>query len=135
MTIAGFSHGCQIDPSIVIKVECCDSPGSQPMNRKMDLIYALAPLVSPQRNTGSSIVRQGQIHPPVFVEVKNTSGHNRRQDGLGRFRPEFECLPFSFPWIEKYLRLAGRKQHVDGAVIVEVRSRDSIGTGMVSKSG
>ena len=66
-------------------------------------------------------MREGQIHPAVFIEVESHYAHRRWQLLLveidGAERPEF---PFARIEIDRSSRLTARDDEVNGAVIVEI---------------
>ena len=72
-----FADGDQIDPAVVVVVEGGDTVGADPVGLgQFYPIETLTMIVSPECDSGRSQVREGQVHPPIVVEIQR--GYSRR---------------------------------------------------------
>src|SRR5262249_10571050 len=67
----------EIDPAVVIDVDGGDAPAARSIREgKIDALEAAAGVVgcgdvAPEGDAGSAVVRDGDVHPAVFVEVED----------------------------------------------------------------
>ena len=92
--------------------------------------------VAPEADAGSADVREGKIHPAIFIEIKRDDAHSGRKifffevDSRGRSE-------FSFARIKKDGRaaIAAGDHEIDGAVVVEIRGDEACASGVEAESG
>ena len=118
-----FAYSSQIHPAVVVVIQRGHAPGTNPIQfRKRNRLKRLPILVTPQRKRRRPPMREGQIHPSIFVEVENCYAYRRRGH---RCRPRLarRKLPFLGILINRRRsHVPGRTHKIDCAVIVGVRA-------------
>ncbi len=115
--VLGFANGDKVDPAVVVVVERGDAEAASPVRLgQCDLLEGLRFVVAPERESGRSVMGEGEVHPVVMVKIEHCYG-----DGAGHGRaPWFACRKLALAWILKdYSRLA-RDYQVDSPVVVVV---------------
>ena len=76
----GFSGGNQIEPAVIVVIEGRYSPAALPGNiRELPPLETLALDVAPEADPRRPGVREGEVHPAVFVEIESNDAHCWRQ--------------------------------------------------------
>ena len=118
--LARFSDSGQVQPAIVVDIDCRDSPSSNPLRfGNRDAFESRAADVLPQAETRRAPVREGQVHPTVLIEIDcDSAGRRRWKDRVPRLRRPKRALA----WIAKDESGAppSSQDKVDGAIVVEI---------------
>src|SRR5260221_7761143 len=129
---AGFAGGNEVEPAIVVVIEGGESPAPLPSEiRQLDPLKPLAFDIAPQADARRSGVGEGEVHPPVFIEIERDDADSRRKI----FFCEIDAgqrREFAFPRIQvdRCALAAAGKNKIDGAIVVEIGS-DEAGAGGV----
>src|SRR5688500_6919766 len=120
LLLARFSDSGQVDPTVVINIDCRYPPSPNPLRlRNRDAIESRSGNVLPQAETGRTPVRKCQVHPTVFIEIDgNGACWRRRKRRIPRLRRPKRALA----WIAKDESGAPPSSHhkVDRAIVVEI---------------
>src|SRR5258706_306831 len=132
----GFAGGNEVEPAIVVVIEGGESPAPLPSEiRQLDPLKPLAFDIAPQADAQRSGVGEGEVHPPVFIEIERDDADSRRKI----FFCEIDAgqrREFSFPRIQvdRCALAAAGKNKIDGAIIVEIGSDEARAGGVDAKS-
>src|SRR5580704_3816735 len=127
----GFASGDEIKPAVVVVIDRGDAPAAVPAEIwERHAFEMLTVNVAPKTDAGSARVREGEIHPAIFVEIESDDTYCGGQIFFFEI-DRGERSEFSFARIEKdrCAVVAARYNEVDGAVIVKIRGHDAAAGG------
>ncbi len=134
----GFACGDEIEPAVVVVVECGDALALLPIQiGEFDALEALAFDVAPEADAGRACVREGDIHPAIFVEVEGDDADGGREifffevDGGGE-RSEFAFAGID---VDGGAGLSARDDEIDSAIVVEIGGGKARAGGVEIESG
>src|ERR1019366_939086 len=71
-TVFRLADSDEIDPAVVVVVDGGDTVGANPARLwQLHLLEGFAMVVTPERETRTSAVRKGEVHPSVVIEIEN----------------------------------------------------------------
>src|SRR5690348_1628959 len=129
---AGFAGGDEIDPAIVVVIDCRDAPAALPSEiGERNALEMFSVDVFPKTDARSARVCECEIHPPVLIEIEGGDAHGGRKVFFLKV-DRGERREFSFAWIEenKSSGAAARDHEIDGAVVVEIGGDDACARGL-----
>src|SRR5712664_912115 len=134
---AGFADCNEIEPAIIVVVDGGKSPAALPAQiRQWDTLETLAFDVAPEANARCAGVREGEVHPAVFIEIERDDADS----GWKIFFCEIDAgqrrkLSFARIQVDRCALAAARKNEIDGAIVVEVGSDEAGAGGVKAQSG
>src|SRR6267378_905289 len=136
-TAARFSRRHQIQPSIILVVQCRESPALRPAQIwERDTFQPFPFDVPPQAETRRARMRERQIHPSVLIKIKRHRTHRRWQFFFAEIdAAEGREFPFARIEIDGCSRLPPRDDEVNRAVIVEIGGDNASSRGRKTERG
>src|SRR5260370_31174207 len=134
---AGFADCNEIEPAIIVVVDGGKSPAALPAQiRQWDTLETLAFDVAPEANARCAGVREGEVHPAVFIEIER----NDADGGWKIFFCEIDAgqrrkLSFARIQVDRCALTAACKNEIDGAIVVEVGSDEAGASRIDAESG
>src|SRR3954453_13669416 len=126
--IRRFPNDCEIDPTIIVKVDGCDSPALLPPHlRQRNLLEVVSIYVSPQSHSGSIGVGESKIHPAVLVEIQSSHSSSFGGDFLRPRTLGFKCT-FSLIDVNAGCRISRSEHQIDRTVVIHVTGQHHAGS-------
>src|SRR5512146_1839396 len=77
-SLGGLDDGNQVNPAVVIHINSGNAPPAFRFQRQRNTLELLPVDVFPQSDSGSTCVRYRNIHPSIFIEIKNNNAGSGR---------------------------------------------------------
>ena len=133
--IFGFTHGNQINPSVVVVIKGGDTEGTGPVgDGQHNRFEAFSMIVPPERDSDlQGHLRERGVHPTIVIEIEGGErGRNARSRGQGMAAANFPSLGFRRPLGSLYQPVTIQ---IDGSIVVVVAADTGDGGNFPAKTG